>query len=432
MSPTNRAVQTYRPRSRHVLPRAIAATLAVALAIGTSLVAGGCGDDPPTSRQEPAPEAIPVTLAPVARRTAAASVEVTGTLFGAEQATISAEVPGRVERIDRDVGDVVGEGGVLAQIEQVQYRLALDQKRAAMLESLASLGLTELPQDDFDPAQVPRVMKARREADNADARFRRAEQLWGQEPPLISEQDYSDLKTARDVARSDAEVALLDARATLAAARSRNVELALAEQRLDDTTVRAPTFERAPSGRAHTYSVAARLVSVGEYVAAGAPMFRLVAADPIKFRGDVPERFVDRVRGGQVATLRVDAFSEPFGGAVARINPQVNERSRTFQVEIEVPNGDGRLRPGAFGIASIVIGEDANVAFVPAEALVTFAGITKVFTVADGKAVEHRVSAGRRVGDLVEVLGAPTEFDSVVVTGGRRLATGTPVRVTTE
>ncbi|MFO0826874.1 MAG: efflux RND transporter periplasmic adaptor subunit [Phycisphaerales bacterium] len=383
------------------------------------------------SRERKAADPIPVRLASVERRGAQRTVDVTGTLYGAEEATISAVVPGRVESIACDVGDVVDQGSVLAQIESLQYSLALDQKRAAMLESLASLGLTELPGDDFDPAQVPTVVKARRAAENAEARFHRAEQLWKQDPPLISEQDFSDLRTARDLAKSDADVALLNARSTLAAARSRRVEIALAQERLDHAAVRAPQLGEASPGGAHAaskYAVAGRLVSIGEYVTAGAPMFRLIASDPIKFRADVPERFVDQLRVGQSALLRVEAYPDAFSGTVVRVNPQINVRNRTFQVEIDVPNADNRLRAGAFGRCAVVIGEDADVPFVPEAAIVSFAGISKVFSVADGKAVEHRIDTGRRSDGLVEIIGAPAGLERVVVSGGRKLATGTPVR----
>lgn len=406
----------------------------------------GCAESGPEASARGEPEPVAVTLADVQRRTVPRLVEVTGTLFAAEDATISAEVSGRVESIACDVGDEVPQGSLLAQLETTQYALALDQKRAALLETLATLGLSELPPAEFDPEKVPSVVKARREAENAEARYARAERLWNQDPPLISEQDFSDLRTARDVSNSDTEVALLTARAALAAARSRAVEIELAAQRLEDATVLAPVFETATGGSGvrveggiapavtatgspRRYSVASRMISVGEYVAAGTPMFRVIASDPIKFRGDVPERFVDQIKPGQSAILRVESSSDEFTGRVARVNPQINMASRTFQVEIEVPNEASRLRAGAFGRATIAVGEDTEVQFVPERALVVFAGVTKVFSVGEGKAIEHRVEPGRRWEGHIEVLGLAPSVDRVVASGGSRLATGTPVAV---
>jgi RND family efflux transporter MFP subunit len=158
-------------------------------------------------------------------------------------------------------------------------------------------------------------------------------------------------------------------------------------------------------------------------------MFRVVADDPIKCRAGVPERFLAAVKPGQIVRLRVDGRAEPFIGRVARVNPQVDPTSRTFQVEAMFDNPDGHLRPGQFARASIVTGTDAQATFVPADAVVSFAGVVRVFTVKDGNAVEHRVTPGQRVGQRVEIVeGFGGEAD-VVTTGGSRLADGVRVNV---
>jgi len=211
----------------------------------------------------------------------------------------------------------------------------------------------------------------------------------------------------------------------------------LSEQRLSDTTVRAPAAAETESSAvsaatskaaAGRYAVAARLVSVGEYVREGTPMFRLVASDPIKFRAKVPERFASQVRVGQKANVLVEAYPDVFQGVIARINPQVELTNRTFEVEITVPNADGRLQPGAFARGSLLTRTDENVLFVPKGAVVTFAGVSKVFTVADGKAVDHRVSVGVTLDDQVEIVsGLKPQAANVVVGGAAKLAGGTLV-----
>lgn len=389
--------------------------------------AGGAQRDP-----------IAVTLAPVVTRPVQRAVEVVGTLYGDEDATISAKVPGRITTIFKDVGDRSGPGEPLAQLERTDYELVRSQQRMAVQESLAKLGLTAFPEGDFDPAKVPLVERAKLQAQNAEAKFRRGEQLFKQKPPLLSEQDYADLRTTYDVARSDSDVQLLSARSILAEAATRRSELELAEQRLADTTVRAPaaaetessavsaaTSQHAP-GR---YAIAARLVSVGEYVSEGTPMFRLVASDPIKFRAKVPERFVAQIRVGQRANVSVEAYSELFDGAVARISPTVDLASRAFEVEVIVPNEDGRLQPGSFARGAILTYTEENVVFVPDEAVVTFAGVSKVFTVADGKAVDHTIRTGLEIDGQIEITQGLKPGGEVVISGVSRLAGGAPVTV---
>jgi multidrug efflux pump subunit AcrA (membrane-fusion protein) len=100
--------------------------------------------------------------------------------------------------------------------------------------------------------------------------------------------------------------------------------------------------------------------------------------------------------------------------------------SRTLIVEAEVANPNGRLRPGAFARAEIVVEAERSAVIVPAAAIVTFAGVERVFVVADGRAVERRIRTGRRAGDRVEVLEGLSTGDPVVVSPGN-LAAGQPV-----
>ena len=95
-------------------------------------------------------------------------------------------------------------------------------------------------------------------------------------------------------------------------------------------------------------------------------------------------------------------------------------------IEAEIPNEQGRLRPGAFARAEIVVQPDRRLVPVPAEALVTFAGIEKVLVVEDGRAVEKRVTTGRRTGDRLEILSGLAAGERVVVQPGN-LAAGQPV-----
>ncbi|HWP41425.1 MAG TPA: biotin/lipoyl-binding protein, partial [Tepidisphaeraceae bacterium] len=194
-------------------------TLALALA--------GCGDREGRGQargQQPSaapPEPISVQVAPVRTGPLERVVEVVGTLWGDEHVTLGAKVPGRVRDIFVDVGDRVGPGQPLAQIDPADYELAVEQKQMELKEALAKLGLSELPDEHFDVASVATVQRARFQAANAQARLERARVLFQAKPPLISEQDYADLETACQVAQRDHAVAELEARSQLALARSR-------------------------------------------------------------------------------------------------------------------------------------------------------------------------------------------------------------------
>jgi RND family efflux transporter MFP subunit len=353
-------------------------------------------------------------------------VEVTGTLFGEEEATIASKLSGRVEAIAADLGDLAPSGTVLARLEARDYELVLSESEAARDSALARLGLSVLPGQGFDSESLPAVRRARAEAANAAARLERAQQLFDQSPPLISEQDYADIRTANDVARETAETELLTAKALLAEARALETAVAMSRQKLSDTTVVAPA---AISGSSPiSYTVAQRMVSLGEYVTPGQAMFRLVATERIIFRARVAERFAGQVRPGQQVHVWVEAYGEPFVGGVSRVAPQIDQESRTFAIEVIIDNPQGRLKPGAFARGEVRLREESGIDFVPASALVTFAGVTRVFSVADGKAKEHRVRTGIRIGEEVEIIGGLAVSD-VVAAGAAGLAEGVAVRI---
>src|SRR5204863_6415050 len=129
-------------------------------------------------------------------------VEVVGTLWGDEDATISNKVPGKVIAIYADIGDRVASGEPLAQLLKADYELDRNQKQSALQESLAKLGLRELPTGDLDVNAIPAVRRAKLQADNAESRYNRGKQLHDETPPLLSDQDFADLRLAWEVAKS--------------------------------------------------------------------------------------------------------------------------------------------------------------------------------------------------------------------------------------
>jgi RND family efflux transporter MFP subunit len=154
----------------------------------------------------------------------------------------------------------------------------------------------------------------------------------------------------------------------------------------------------------------------------------LVRVDPLRLRVSVPERDAPSIRPGQAITVQVEGDPTEHTGKVARLSPAIQEDSRTLVVEAEVANPAGRLRPGAFARAEIVIEADRTAVLVPQSAIVTFAGLEKVLGVQDGRAVETRIRTGRRVGDRVEVTEGLTAGETVVVEPGN-LTGGQPVTV---
>ena len=145
------------------------------------------------------------------------------------------------------------------------------------------------------------------------------------------------------------------------------------------------------------------------------------------------------MRPGQEVDLAVESLpGRTIGGRVARVNPTVDTANRTFEVEVWVPNRERLLKSGSFATASILLGADDGAVTVPEEAIVRYAGVTKLFTVVDDKAVVVPVELGSRldisgsagaVHRWVEVSGPLAVGVPVVTTGHSQLSDGAAVRV---
>jgi multidrug efflux pump subunit AcrA (membrane-fusion protein) len=388
-----------------------------------------------------AAQPVSVTVVSVSTRKVERTIPVVGTLYGFEQVTISPKIEGRVAQLRFDLGDRVPSESVLAELEDVDYRLAVEQAERALEQELARLGLSEMPGPDFDPETNPAIVSARLLQENAKQQYERQQKLFDER--ASSAETFQRAETELKVADATLTQARLQIRATLATVRQRHSAVEAAKQKLADTRVAAPrieplkmTAESQPIATSDlSYVVAERMVSVGEMVRAfpTTPIYRLVLDDLLKFKATVPERYVSQLKTGQDARLTVEAWpGETFPGKVSRINPTVNVQNRTFEIEVTIPNREHRLKHGGFAKAEVVIATTAEARILPLEALVRFAGVNKVFRVRDGKAEEVLVKLGSRGPDWFEIIGDLNEGDQVVTSGQTRLANSTPVTIRKE
>jgi RND family efflux transporter MFP subunit len=365
---------------------------------------------------------VSVRVARVETARAPRTTRVTGSFEAKDQAVVGAEVAGRIVEVGPEVGDTVEKGALLAKVDATDYELVRDQRARMMQESLTRLGLDRIPDGAVDFDRLPSVERARLEAANAKARHARALRLEGT-PGALSPQDVGDLKVAWDVAESAVRAAQLQARTDLAQARTRAADLRLAEQNVRDTEHRVPDA-------AGAWVVAERRVAVGAYVAVGDPLYRLLDVDPLRLVVHVPERKMTGIEKGRPAAATVGASPEPVAGRVARVRPEVDVRSRTHEVEIEVDNPAGRLAVGAFAVVDVDVGEDPAVPVVPRSSVLSFAGVLKVVVPGKGgTSAERRVTLGRALGANVEIVDGLKAGDEYVVDPPKDIVSGTPIRV---
>ena len=409
---------------------------------GMGLAPLGCGAKvEKLAGADQAVKPVAVTVAGVAVRPIERAVDAVGTLKGWDEVTVGAKKVGRVTRVLHDIGDRVKPGELLVQCEREDAELAVNQAEKQLLADLAKLGMNllaiprELPDlGRIDINSLPSVKEAAVALDRAQANLTRERNLMSKGAGTMQELQNDE----NDVRAAEARLAnaILLARSSVAGALGTKVLMEIRRQALRDMEIRAPVPSRPPTdlkAQDLTYAVARRSVSEGQMIREGDAVYDLTVENPLRLWLNVPERFASEIKVGQEVRITVGSYpKEVFPGRVSRINPTVATDSRSFQVEASVPNDAMKLRPGGFAKAEIVTDRDATATVVPLDAVVRFAGVTKVFVLGAGNKVEAvAVETGREGPGWVEVLTPLPAAARVVTTGQARLADGTAVAVRT-
>jgi RND family efflux transporter MFP subunit len=351
--------------------------------IGLCLGLTSCGKkEAQAAAPKQAPEGAPVNVTVAKMIPLDRTLPIVGTLFAKDEATVSAQVDGQLEKTKVDFGDRLTNGQEIALIDTTSYE-AQEQQAVANLA------------------------RAKASALNAEQILKRVQSL--QKEKISAESEL-------EKATAEAEQARADVKAAEATA-------AIARLNLERSHVRAP-FDSA---------VAERIGSAGDYVKTGAPLFRVVNDGVLKYIVQAPEAYAGLVQKEQLVTFTVDAFpTNQFQGTVFLISPQVNTSTRAFGLGALVKNPDRKLRANTFARGELVIERNVPTVVVPIEGVMNFAGITKVFIVENNVVHAREVQAGRIKDGLQEVLSGLKAGETIVSSGQSKLYEGAKVRIKTE
>lgn len=317
------------------------------------------------ARSQTSSAAIAVETKRVAVDTVYEEMRAVGTLTANESVVISAEIAGRISRIAFTEGQKVNSGDTLLDLDDTVLKAELDKVRSDL--SLA---------------------RANRE---------RASTLASQ---------GAGTQRARDE--------------TEAAFQARQADLALAEARLQKSSLIAPF-----SG-----VIGLRNVSVGAYIVPGQRIADLADISTLKVDFRIPEINATQVRVGNTILVTADAVpGATFEGNVYAIDPIVDVNGRAMRLRAQVPNRDGRLLPGFFARVRIVIEQRPNAVLIPESSIVPLDGKTLVYRVVEGRAVQTQVELGQRLPGQVEVRKGLSATDTIVTSGHQRLKEGSPIQV---
>ena len=422
----------------------------------------GCGQSVPAAQTAASAEPTAVATVRPERQALRHSVEQPGQIEGFEQAPLYAKVGGYVRKLNVDIGDRVHAGQVLAELSVPELEEQLHQKEALAAQARAEVENSKRMVRTAE-ATIVRTEAALKLAEagvtRADANFtywqnesERARRLLPSASidQSSAEQTFQQFKSA-EAARDETRASIELSKATLGESKAQRDQAASA------VTVAQAKADSAEADRKQTAAlldytkikapfdgvVTRRTVDAGWLVQAptgatpGAPLFVEARTDVVRVFVDVPEADAAQVADGMSAQVRVQSLQDQeFSGRVARSSFALDNQARTLHTEIDLPNADGRLRPGQYAVARLTV-ERPGALTLPAAALLTQDDQPAVMRVEDGKAVRTPVKLGSRQGAYVEVLkkqtqppehGEPAAWEDF--TGSEEIVTSAPSALT--
>jgi multidrug efflux pump subunit AcrA (membrane-fusion protein) len=374
------------------------------------------------------PEAPAVATTRPERHTLQRAVEQPGQIEGFERTDIVAKISGYVKKLYVDIGDHVTKDQVLADLRVPELEEELNLKEAAVGQAEAEVVQAQrtLTAAEANLARAgAQVQLARAGQTRAEASLVRWKSELNRTSTLVRTRALDDqsLDTTTDAYKS-AEAAVAENSASILAAEAAQVESAaqrdkaaadvkVAESKLRvakaDRNRTAAMLDYATVRSPYTGVVTKRWVDTGAFLqpaasGAGQTLFQVVRTDPVRIFVDVPESAAAAVLPGMQARIRVQALAElDVIGRVTRTSWALDTLARTLHTQIDLPNSDGKLRPGMYATARLVV-EHRDLLTLPAAAVQTLDDQSFVMRLEDGKALRTPIKVGVRQGTRVQVL----------------------------
>ena len=405
--------------------------------------AGGKSANANTQSKPDAP--VSVTTDKAVAREVPAFISATGSLAATETSDIAPKVAGKITNVYVNAGEFVKQGAVIAKVDERDAQLQLAQAKANVAQSIsavrqaeARLGLAE--NGTFSATAIPEVRAANANYEQAVAQLRQAEANEKRYRELVETGDvpvatYEQYRTARDTARAQvnsAQQSLEAAKNTAkqsnaaiqsaqAAVESARTQIALANQNIADTVIRAP----------FAGFISNRPVAVGEFVSTATIVATILRTNPVKVQLQVAEAFVPFINIGRGVSIAVDAYKDrKFAGTVTAVNPAIDPTTRTAIIEASIENSDNALRSGMFATAQITKQGGGQGVFVPRPAVYNDQSTQsyRVFVIQDGVAKLRVVQIGTEEGDFIQILSGVNADETVATSNLDKLYEGAQVQ----
>ncbi len=364
------------------------------------IVLSACGE-----RKAPEKPPIPVRLQAAEAAGGSAGIRYSANITAKDQVSLAFKEAGYLREImqargvdgrPRDLhdGDRVEKGAVLARLRETEYENGARQARSSLAEAQATL------------------LRAKQD-------FERAEALHSTQS--LTQPEYDQAKSQLDVAQARTEGA--------------QAQVQVAQTSLDDCALKAPFCG----------IITQSGLEVGQLVSPGTVGFVLADTTSVKAVFGVSDVMLAGLKlGGRLSVATESIAGVDFQGQISRIAPSADPKSHVFEVELTIPNADGRLKPGMIAALQVGGADRAPAASDPTASTpaVTLSAIVRspsdpdgyaVYVVADegGRPVARvrKVTLGEALGNSIAVTSGLKVGERVIVTGSTLVIDGDPVRI---
>lgn len=350
----------------------------LSLLIALAVALGACAPKDEQEAKSAAPPATVITVAAAETRNLEIREEAVGMLEGLIDPTIAAEVPARVVKVLAHAGESVKRGQLIAMLDAEDFAL---QRREAQ-------------------AEIARVQALLANQGKIVERNRRLVQK-----NFISQNTLDDVTTQQDALREQLE----GARARLAAI----------EHADSKTRVHSPLDGR----------VEKQIVSVGDYVKVGDPLFQIIGTQKLRAHLPFPESAAAKLKPGQTVRLSTPtAPDEVVTTTIKEIKPLIGSANRAADIIADVVDQAG-WHPGASVNGAVVLGEHAQAVVVPEQSVVLRPAGEVVYVVKDKAAQQRIVKVGLHEEGMVEIREGLASGETVAVDGAGYLTDKAQVNV---
>ena len=325
---------------------------------------------------------VPVEVIVVSKQNLEATIPFTGILGPSRSVDIISEVSGKVQNINKSLGQTVSTKDVLAVIDD------------------------EVPYNQFQQAQAQKLS-----ADNS----LRIAQLNLESDNILFDND--------DISKITYENSVLAVKNAEANQLSSIANLSLLEKNYNNTRIQSPI-----SG-----IISRKYIELGTMVSISMPIYRVVDLSTLKIEIGISQDLVNYVNVGTPAKVQIAALNnQNFNGIVRYVSPQADEQTGTFKAEIHVPNTQSKeIRAGMTASIELAISNKDKQLFVPNYALVIKNDDQNIYKIKNGFAELHKIEIGQSLGSNTIINSGLAVGDTVVVVGMKNLGEMTAVFIET-